>query len=412
MKIRSITFFTSANADGKFSNLAQINKAAMLGKQGFNLAGFEVQTTRLATQSFAQYFPDNVKNAVKLAQKMEKDAAREGFSYLSIGPAFPSYDWAFPLIPLLLAGTQNIFCTAVIANLTEGISLPAIKACGKIIAQNTPITPDGFTNLRFAALANVSAHAPFFPAAYHDNEAPGFSLAIECADVAFKAVNDAKSTQECSQAFQSALESAVNTLDPICLEITKKTGLEFLGFDFSPAPFPVDTCSLGGAMEAIGTKLGKYGAVASAALLASVLEKGKWKKVGFNGMMMPVLEDSILARRTEDLSFGIKDLLLYSTMCGTGLDTVPLPGDATAEQLSAVLLDVAAIAIRLNKPLTARLMPIPGKKAGDITSFDFEYFANGRVMNLEAQPLTGVFSGDETFMILPRQFGKEIISPV
>jgi uncharacterized protein (UPF0210 family) len=406
MKIRSITLFTSANTDGNFSNLDCINEAANLGKQGFSLAGFEVQTTRLATQSFVQYFPDDVKHAVKLAQKMEKDAAREGFSYLSIGPAFPSCDWAFSMITELLAGTQNIFCTAVIANLTEGISLPAIKACGKIIAQNTPVTPDGFTNLRFAALANVAAHAPFFPAGYHDSGTPGFSLAIECADVAYKAMNDAKSIQDGAQAFQFALESVANSLEPICLEITKKTGLEFFGFDFSPAPFPMDTCSLGGAMEATGARLGKHGAVASAALLASVLEKGRWKKAGFNGMMMPVLEDSILARRTEDPSFGIKDLLLYSTMCGTGLDTVPLPGNATAEQLSAVLLDVAAIAIRLNKPLTARLMPIPEKKAGDMTGFDFEYFANGRVMNLEAQPLTDVFSGDETFTILPRQFGK------
>jgi uncharacterized protein (UPF0210 family) len=406
MRIRSITFFTTANADGKLYNLDNVNEAVKLGKRGFNLAGFEVQTIRLATQSFSQYFPDDVKKAVKLAQEMEKDSAEEGFSFLSIGPAFPSCDWAFSLIPDLLAGTQNVFCTAVIANRAEGISLPAIKACGKIIAQNTLITPDGFTNLRFAALANVPAHAPFFPAGYHDNGTPGFSLAIECADVAYKAMHDAENIQDGARAFQSALESIAKPLEPICLEITKKTGLAFFGFDFSPAPFPVDTCSLGGAMEATGTRLGKLGAVASAALLASALEKGKWKKAGFNGMMMPVLEDSILARRTEESSFGIKDLLLYSTMCGTGLDTVPLPGDATAEQLSAVLLDVAAIAIRLNKPLTARLMPIPGKKAGDMTGFDFEYFANGRVMNLEAQPLTGIFSGDEIFTILPRQFGN------
>jgi uncharacterized protein (UPF0210 family) len=406
MKIRSITFFTSADQYGKLSNLKCINEAVTLGKQRFDHAGFEVQTSRLATQPFTHYFPDDGKKAVELAQDLEKEASKAGFSYLSIGPAFPSCDWAYSLIPELLAGTQNVFCTAVIASLSEGLSLPAIKACGKIIVENTPITPDGFTNLRFAALANVPAHAPFFPAGYHDNGAPGFSLAIECADIAYKAMTDAENIQDGMYAFQSALESIANTLEVICLQITKKTGLEFFGFDFSPAPFPSDTCSLGGALEAMGTRLGKHGAVASAALLASVLEKGKWKKAGFNGMMMPVLEDSILARRTEDPAFSIKDLLLYSTMCGTGLDTVPLPGEATAEQLSAILLDVAAIAIRLNKPLTARLMPIPGKKAGDMTGFDFEYFANGRVMSLEAQPLTGIFSGEETFTITPRQFGK------
>ena len=65
----------------------------------------------------------------------------------------------------------------------------------------------------------------------------------------------------------------------------------------------------------------------------------------------------------------VKDLLMYSAVCGTGLDTVPIPGDTTNAQISALLLDICALALRLHKPLTARLMPIPGKKAGDATSF-------------------------------------------
>jgi uncharacterized protein (UPF0210 family) len=100
----------------------------------------------------------------------------------------------------------------------------------------------------------------------------------------------------------------------------------------------------------------------------------------------------------------IKDLLLYSAVCGTGLDTIPLPGDVTVEQIAAVLIDLSALALRLGKPLTARLMPIPGKQAGDPTSFDFEYFANSRVMGLDAQPLTGFFARDESFDVRPRDF--------
>jgi uncharacterized protein (UPF0210 family) len=71
------------------------------------------------------------------------------------------------------------------------------------------------------------------------------------------------------------------------------------------------------------------------------------------------------------------------------LDTVPLPGSVSEDQLYAVLLDLAALAQRLGKPLTARLMPIPGKKAGDTTEFDFEFFANSKIMGLDAQPLFG-----------------------
>jgi hypothetical protein len=88
-------------------------------------------------------------------------------------------------------------------------------------------------------------------------------------------------------------------------------------------------------------------------------------------------------------------LLLYSAVCGTGLDTVPLPGDVSADQLAALLLDLAALSCRLEKPLTARLMPIPGKQAGDPTGFDFAFFANSRVLALRAMPLSGLLVGDE-----------------
>jgi len=98
---------------------------------------------------------------------------------------------------------------------------------------------------------------------------------------------------------------------------------------------------------------------------------------------------------------GVRDLLLYSAVCGTGLDTLPLPGQTTEEQLYAVLLDVAALAVRLNKPLTARLMPIPGKKAGDAVAFDFPYFAPSRVLALEAAPLAPPLAADLPFGLTP-----------
>jgi uncharacterized protein (UPF0210 family) len=95
----------------------------------------------------------------------------------------------------------------------------------------------------------------------------------------------------------------------------------------------------------------------------------------------------------------VKDLLLTSAVCGTGLDTVPLPGEVSAAQVNALLLDISALALRLNKPLTARLMPVPGKKAGEPTDFDFGYFANSRVMALEAEALGKALGGQETFQL-------------
>jgi uncharacterized protein len=118
---------------------------------------------------------------------------------------------------------------------------------------------------------------------------------------------------------------------------------------------------------------------------------------------MPILEDATLAKRAGEGTLTVKDVLLYSAVCGTGLDTVPLPGDTSPEQITALLLDLCALALRLDKPLTARLMPIPGKKTGDPTSFDFGFFANSKVMALEAAPLSAALGGRETIQINKRK---------
>ena len=402
MKVRSITCFVNANPDGTVPDIAAAAQVSARGNELFRKAGFEVQSSRLATQAFSAYFPRDKASAAALAQQMEQEIQASGFTYLSLGPALQDAEWAFACIPEILAGTKNVFCTGIMADLKKGISLAAVKACGEVISRCTPIDPDGFTNLRFAALANVPPHGPFFPAAYHDGSKPGFSLAMECADTALQCMQTGSTITQAGRMLTARLEETADKLDYLCAIICRETGFEFFGFDFSPAPFPDDACSLAGAMEALGAEIGKHGSVMAAAILASALDSGTWKKAGFNGMMLPVLEDSLLAQRTEGANFSVKDVLLYSSVCGTGLDTIPLPGDATPAQLSSLLLDVAALSIRLDKPLTARLMPIPGKKAGDKTGFDFAFFANGRVMELYAQPVNGLLAGDEVLHLTPR----------
>jgi len=81
---------------------------------------------------------------------------------------------------------------------------------------------------------------------------------------------------------------------------------------------------------------------------------------------------------------------------------VPLPGDISLEALAAILLDVGALASRLNKPLTARLMPIPGKKAGDEIALEFSYFAPSRVMAPRAAGLSGLLAAADTLPLEPR----------
>lgn len=86
--------------------------------------------------------------------------------------------------------------------------------------------------------------------------------------------------------------------------------------------------------------------------------------------MLPVPEDPVLARRAGAGRYGLRDLLLYSSVCGTGLDVVPVPGDTTPEILAPVIRDVAALAARWGKALSARLLLVPGKRAGKTATFD------------------------------------------
>jgi uncharacterized protein len=83
-------------------------------------------------------------------------------------------------------------------------------------------------------------------------------------------------------------------------------------------------------------------------------------------------------------------LLLFSAVCGTGLDTVPLPDDVSVAELAGIYLDVAALSVALSKPLTARLLTVPGGKAGDVTTYTFDYFMNSRVLPTAGAGASGI----------------------
>jgi len=285
------------------------------------------------------------------------------------------------------------------ADKTRGLDLAAIRACADVIVRSAPIEQNGFANLQFAALANVPAGAPFFPAAYHGNDKPAFGIATESADLAVQAFENAKTIEEGRNNLTSEIEKHGKKI----ADIAKSFKIKFFGIDFSLAPFPDDALSIGNAVEKMGIpKIGLHGSLAAAAILTEAIEHADFPHTGFSGFFQPVLEDSILAKRAAEGTLTMKDALLYSAVCGTGLDTVPLPGDTTSEQLVPLLLDLSALALRLDKPLTARLMPIPGKKAGDETSFDFAFFSQSRIMGLDTEALKSPFDTNEVLKIKKR----------
>jgi uncharacterized protein len=405
MKIRSITYFCKLGWPLDQSVIEKAGEFLADAKAFYVEAGYEVETTRLATVPFLHIMgADRIADTPRLAEQVSAAIQAVGIAYAALGPAQAEVLDSFAVIPEAISASQDVFFSGAMADTRFGISLPAVQACAEVIAQCSRITPEGFANLRFAALANVKPGSPFFPAAYHGQDEPMFSIATESADLAVQAFGDSRTVTDGQWKMASEIEKHTQKLSLVGDELSRQFSIVFGGIDFSLAPFPSEAASIGAAIERMGVpKVGLHGSLAAAAILTEIVERARFPGVGFNGLMLPVMEDAILAGRAAEGTLTVKDLLLYSAVCGTGLDTVPLPGDTSAEQMTPLLLDLSALALRLNKPLTARLMPIPGKKAGDPTDFDFGYFANSRVMVLEAEPLKAPFSETRRFTLASRR---------
>jgi uncharacterized protein (UPF0210 family) len=405
MKIRSITYFCNPNYPLDEEVLQKAGIFLSEAKSAYEAAGYEVQTTRLATIPFPQLLGEkNISDLPKLAGELANAIQQVGIAYASLGPALPDIPRSYEVIPDAIAAAQNIFFGGVMADKTRGIDLSAIRACADVIVKCAPIEPNGFANLQFAALANVGAGAPFFPAAYHGRDEPAFAIATEAADLAVQAFESPKTLEDGRNSLISEVAKHGQAISAITQSlISNDQSLTFLGIDFSLAPYPDDAHSLGNAVEKMGPpKIGLHGSLAAAAILTEAIDRADFPHAGFSGFMQPILEDSVLAKRAAEGILTVKDALLYSAVCGTGLDTVPLPGDTTSERLVPLLLDLCALALRLDKPLTARLMPIPNKKAGEETNFDFAFFAPSKIMNLESEPLEGPLEKNQNFSLLAK----------
>ncbi|GAB4526108.1 MAG: PFL family protein [Anaerolineales bacterium] len=402
MKIRSITVFHASAWPLDETALQRAGEFASVAQDACRSAGYDVQTVRLALPPFPAWLPRQ-EDIPAVAQVLEAAARAQGFAYLSLGPALPDQPWSYEVLPSIIAATENTFVSGAMTSPQQGISLTAVRACADVIHALAAQRSDGFANLYFAALANVPAGAPFLPAAYHDGGAPAFAVALEAADLAVTAFDGAPNLRVARQSLVEQIEAHAQALQAIAEILTNRFEIRFGGLDCSLAPYPEEARSLGAALEHLGVPVvGGHGSLAAAAFLAECIDRAKFRRVGFSGLMLPVLEDARLARRAADGALSVKDLLLFSAVCGTGLDTIPLPGDTSADELYPVLLDLAALATRLRKPLTARLMPMPGKTAGDEITFAFPYFADSRVMALQALPLQGAWLSGETFDLNPR----------
>ncbi len=349
-------------------------------------AGYDVQTVRLSTRpvfdDLADWPDSRLVQYILELQQMLDDV---GLAFCSVGPAQAARA-AFPLQRLdviadLLAATTAINATAQLATPGDGLRSGAALPAAQVMQRLSRETAEGFGNFRFAALACVAPGSPFFPAAYHDGPA-SLSIGVQGAGIVAGALQSYREgggdITDLASITNRVRDAFVEALTPV-VEIGRTLATEwqigFGGIDLSPAPLGED--SIAAALEVCGDGPGgSPGTLALAAALTSALKSTGLPTCGYCGLMLPVLEDAVLGKRWEQGTVTTHQLLLYSAVCGTGLDTIPLPGDIEAGKIARLLLDVAALAYRLNKPLSARLFPVPGKQVGERTTFTSPYLTN------------------------------------
>jgi uncharacterized protein (UPF0210 family) len=256
-----------------------------------------------------------------------------------------------------------------------------VTAAGEAMVAIARATVGGIGNFRFAAAANVPAGTPFFPVAYHSG-ADAVAIGLESPPLLSAAFAGANTLPEAKQRLTELLESRLRPLEGLVRDVARRDERAYLGIDVSPAPGK--DASIGAAIEVLtGVPFGSASTLAGCAAITDVLKSLRLKTCGYSGLMLPVLEDPVLAQRASEGRFSVRELLLYSSVCGTGLDVVPLPGDIPADRLAGLIVDVAALSTKLRKPLSARLFPVPGKAAGDAVHYDDPYLTDCVVMKVE-----------------------------
>ncbi len=383
IKIRAITAFVNLDRTQYQIQITDAVKMLKRARTILESRGFPVETIRIATQPFPEYIQGlSTEQALAFFRNYDALAIQEGFA-ASIGPAMPNATDSpaqADLLAEILKNTKQLNGSLVVAG-DDGVRWPAVGAAARVMKQLED-TEHSQGNFRFAAIAMVGPLTPFFPAAYHNGFGHQFAIALESADLVADAFKNAPDLATARRRLIDALGKEAFTIQAEAGRVDMETGWTYMGIDLSPAP--LKEISIGAAIENLTTQpMGSSGTLTAAATITSAIREIQVKQTGYSGLMLPILEDTRLAQRWSEGRLSIDALLSYSAVCGTGLDTVPLPGDISAEQLSLIIGDMASLAVKWHKPLSARLFPVQGKGPGEMTELDSQFLVNATIQPIE-----------------------------
>jgi uncharacterized protein (UPF0210 family) len=377
-KVRAITAFVRLDRNAWEKQIGDALVVLRKAQSAFEAAGYQVESVRIVTQPLGELVAGlSEDDAVAYLGRLDALSVKENF-LPNVGPAM-MHDAddakSMRVLERALSTLPNVEGSTIIAG-DDGIHWKTIRRTAELVKYVAEHSARAQGTFNFTATAMLKPLSPFYPGAYHTGAGRQFAIGYEGAGVVAEVfARDKGNAEAATSDLTTALTKHATVAEGIGNKVATETGWSFVGVD--PTPAPLGDVSIGTAIENFtGAKFGSSGTLTAARIITAAVKAVPVKQTGYAGLMVPVMEDKVLAQRWAESTYSIDSLLAYSAVCGTGLDTVPLPGDVTLDQMERIFSDVASLALKWNKPLSARLQPVPGKKPGDMTDYQDPYLFN------------------------------------
>jgi uncharacterized protein (UPF0210 family) len=287
-------------------------------------------------------------------------------------------------IPEALTHTERVCASVNVASTRAGINMDAVLKMGAQIKQAAALTADkdGLACAKLCVFANIPQDVPFMAGAYLGvGEADAvINVGVSGPGVVKKAIDRAVEGNpnldlgELSEIIKRTAYKVTRVGELIGREVAQRVGQRFGVVDLSLAPTPNVGDSVGEIFQSMGLlSIGVPGTTAALAMLNDAVKKGgafaSSHVGGLSGAFVPVSEDLNISEAAEKGYLSIEKLEAITSVCSVGLDMVAIPGDTTAETLSAIIADEMAIGVINKKTTATRIIPVPGKGAGDYAYF-------------------------------------------
>jgi len=283
-------------------------------------------------------------------------------------------------LPAALSQTEQVCASVNVASTKSGINMDAVRLMGEIIKQTAEATAskDGIGCAKLVVFCNAPEDNPFMAGAFH-----GVGEAESVLNVGVSGPGVIKAALEnCRGANFDALADTIKKTafkitrmgQLVGMEAARRIGVPFGILDLSLAPTPAVGDSVARILEEMGLQTaGTHGTTAALAMLTDMVKKGgimaSTHVGGFSGAFIPVSEDEGMVAAVKSGCLSLDKLEAMTCVCSVGLDMIPLPGDTSPATIAAIIADEMAIGMVNNKTTAVRVIPVPGKKAGDWAEF-------------------------------------------